>query len=139
LRYAKLLIENNKVGNLELEEAYNQYEYLIQAKAPEIIVNRAKLDRAYVFELEGKMDKAVDEFAAIADAEGLPKYTTAEAAFAAGRIAVQNGQLERGMPYLQKAAAALNVAYENATFSDVAADFYARQAASMLKLMNKQK
>ncbi|MEG1980210.1 MAG: hypothetical protein RR060_05755, partial [Victivallaceae bacterium] len=85
------------------------------------------------------MDKAVDEFAAIADAEGLPKYTTAEAAFAAGRIAVQNGQLERGMPYLQKAAAALNVAYENATFSDVAADFYARQAASMLKLMNKQK
>ncbi|MEG1979168.1 MAG: hypothetical protein RR060_00510, partial [Victivallaceae bacterium] len=50
LRYAKLLIENNKVGNLELEEAYNQYEYLIQAKAPEIIVNRAKLDRAYVFE-----------------------------------------------------------------------------------------
>ena len=138
LRYANLLIESNKAGNKELDEANKQYQYLIKSKAPEIIVNRAKLDQSYVFELRGQFDKAVEEFAAISDAEGLPKYTAAEAAFAAGRIAVQHGNLERGISYLQKAAAALNVSYENSTYSDVAADFYARQAASMLKLINKQ-
>lgn len=79
------------------------------------------ITEGYVLELSGKRDAASEKFAAVASDPAIPSPMRAEARFAAGRLYVQQQQLERAASLLSEARSSEEMRSVTANWDELSA------------------
>lgn len=100
---ARLRLASLYSSQKEYDKALEQYQALINANVPDVMRQRAEMNIAYIWELQGNKEKAAAKFAEIGSNAILPEAVRAEANYSAGRIYASIKSVDKAMPLLESA------------------------------------
>ncbi len=102
--YAKLKLASMLTGSKDYSGAANIYNELISSGSSSYAMCAARLDMAYLLEIQGKTNEAVNMFSQISDDSSLPIIIRGEAEYSAGRIYFGLGNKDMASKYLKRCA-----------------------------------
>lgn len=100
---ARLRLASLYTSQKEYDKALEQYQSLLNANVPDVMRQRAEMNIAYIWELQGNKEKAAAKFAEIGANSILPEAVRAEANYSAGRIYASIKNVDKAIPLLENA------------------------------------
>ena len=100
---ARLRLASLHSSQKEYDKALEQYQSLLNANVPDVMRQRAEMNIAYIWELQGNKEKAAAKFAEIGANATLPEAVRAEANYSAGRIYASIKSVDKAIPLLESA------------------------------------
>ncbi|OGV45291.1 MAG: hypothetical protein A2017_08800 [Lentisphaerae bacterium GWF2_44_16] len=100
---ARLRLASLYSSQKEYDKALEQYQFLVNANVPDVVRQRAEMNIAYIWELQGNKEKAAVKFAEIGANSILPEAVRSEANYSAGRIYASIKSVNKAIPLLESA------------------------------------
>ncbi len=106
-RFARLRLARLYINAGRFEDAVQQFQLLEKSGAPQEMLNRIRLDQAYLLENAGKIKEAAEQFDRYSRDSALPAAIRAEAGYSAGRLFAEQKMLAKAVADLQLAVSLL--------------------------------